>query len=55
MKEHDLKKFNKQAMLALKSFYDEDVCDEENIIEWHKSGEAKDLRKVVGPFVTWLE
>lgn len=58
---HD-KLFN-QSMKILKTFYDEDILDEETIIEWSQKESKKYVPKImskkihekVAPFITWLK
>lgn len=56
------KLFN-QSMKILKTFYDEDILDEETIIEWSQKESkkyvpkemSKKIHEKVGPFITWLK
>lgn len=58
---HD-KLFN-QSMKILKTFYDEDILDEETIIEWSQKESkkyvpremSKKIHEKVTPFITWLK
>jgi len=56
----------KEAALILKVLYDADAADEEVVVKWYHDGgaakalgvsaeEAQSVRKLAGPFVTWLE
>lgn len=41
--------------LAVKTLYDLDVIDEDNILSWWKQGEDSEVRTLTSKFITWLE
>ncbi|EFA77211.1 eukaryotic translation initiation factor 5 [Heterostelium album PN500] len=45
----------KSVVRIFKSLYDDDIVTEEVFIKWATKSKAKEVKKVVAPFIEWLE